>query len=496
MAEDTALPEPDQGQAQQEVGPAAPPLRRRWWSRSRVLWIAVAAVVVMAGTALVLVQPAGAVRADVTEHFDLATPEPAILPGEPQEFTVRARDDRLSEIRAVLATYQGTISCDLRATLRDGSQTVATGTVPCGGIPDNEPTTILAFDPIEDSAGQSYDLTLEVTPGSVVGPSVWESTRGTDSFMTYYDPGRRIGDRVALVLDRMGDYAAPWGAPGALALLCLVAVGALGLLVARPRWGLVALVVMVLVRGVVWAALIPPLQGMDEGAHFANVQYIAEEGRLPVWNTTEHRYGAYSESMGVATEAMHVSSHRPTDRPDYGEAAVDALLAADGAAGTDSDGTGPAASYPPTYYGPAAVFYLAAGDDTVSQVQAVRLWSALLGALAIAFAWLFAGELFPLQRWTRAGVVVAVALQPMLAHQFAIVNNDGWVITCGFAALWLGARLVRSARAPWVMLAAGAAVGLGALGKPFGAIALFPVAIGWVFGKVQHRVTDWRRLVG
>lgn len=495
MADNIALSEP----ARQASGPGddvtAPRRPTGWWRRARAAWVAVAVLVVAGGSWLGLSQPAGPVRADVTEHFDLATPGPPIAPGEPQELEVRAREDHLSEVRVVLATYMGTIDCDLRATLTDGPREIATGTVDCDDIPDNEPTTVLAFEPLEDSEGRSYDLTLEVVPGSVIGPSVWESTTGTQSVMTYYDPDHRVVDRAALVLDRLADYAPAWGSPAALALWLVLAVGAVALLVARPRWGLAAVVVVVVVRGVVWSALVPPLQGMDEGAHFANVQYIAEEGELPVWNSTDHRYGVYSESVQVASEAMHVQSHRPTDRPDFGDEAVEDLRSADAAVGTDSDGTGPASSYPPTYYGPAALFYLAAEDDTVSQVQAVRLWSALLGAVAIVFAWLFAGEVLPHGRWGRAGLTVAVALQPMLAHQYAIVNNDAWVIACGFAALWLAARLVRSAHAPWVMLAAGAVVGLGALGKPFGAIAVFPVAIGWLLGKVRHRVTGWRPLV-
>lgn len=474
------------------IDPRSRSRRRRVWAWASAL---LAVVVVLGGVVAGLAQPTGAVRADVTEHFDLAEPSAPVMPGEPQTFEIRAEADELSEVRAILATYMGTISCQLRATLDDGDGQVATSTIDCGAIPDNEPVTLLTFDPIADSAGKTYDLTLAVTPSSVSGPSVWESTHGVDSLMTYYDPDSRGVDRVGLVLDRLSDYAPAWGTPLGLAVLLVVGLGAIALLVVRPSWGLVALVVLVLLRGLFWSALVPPLQGMDEGAHFANVQFMAEEGRPTDPTPTEQEHGAYSESMEVASGAMHVSAHKPTDRPDYGDEAVDALESADAAVGTDSDGTSPAASYPPGYYGPATAFYLVAVDDTVAQIQSVRVWSALLGAGAIVFAWLFAGELLPGRRWARAGLVTAIALQPMLAHQFAIVNNDAWVIAAGFGALWLGARLVRSARAPWIMLAAGAVVGLGMLGKPFAAIAVFPVAIGWVLGKVQHRVSDWRVLV-
>ena len=145
---------------------------------------------------------------------------------------------------------------------------------------------------------------------------------------------------------------------------------------------------------------------VDEGADDAELTKASPMAKVYCTDT----------AMEVATEAMHVSSHRPTDRPDYGDDAVEDLREDDAAVGTDSDPTGPAASYPPTYYGPAALFYLAAPDDTVAQVHAVRLWSALLGALAIVFAWLFAGEVLPGRRWARAGLVTAIALQPINAQ--------------------------------------------------------------------------------
>jgi 4-amino-4-deoxy-L-arabinose transferase-like glycosyltransferase len=112
------------------------------------------------------------------------------------------------------------------------------------------------------------------------------------------------------------------------------------------------------------------------------------------------------------------------------------------------------------------------------------------------FAWLFAGEVLPGRRAARAGLVTAIALQPMLAHQFALVNNDGWVIAAGFAALWVAARLVRAERAPWLMLAAGAIAGLGALGKPFAGLMVIPIALGWLLGKIRYRVRDWKVLIG
>ncbi|MBO3086713.1 DUF2142 domain-containing protein [Cellulomonas dongxiuzhuiae] len=470
------------------TGETASGRRRRWPAALVAL-----AVVVLGAVGLAM--PTEPVRADVTEHFDLARPQEPVLPDEGRSYRVTAQDDGLSRIDLVLATYMGSIDCTLVATLSDGDDVLGSSQTPCDDIPDNEAVPVLVLDPLADSDGRTYRLDLSLAPGSVVGPSLWESQTGVDAIVTRYGEAEPGAARLALVVDRMADYAGPWGTPVGLVLLVLAAAGAVALLVLRPRWGLVAVVALVVVRGLLWATLVPPLQGMDEGAHFANAQFIAEEGRLPDWATEDHRYGAYSDSLEVASEGMHVSSHRPSDRPDFGPDAVEELRDTDTDAGVRSDGTGAAASYPPAYYGPAAAFYALAPDDTVSQVQAVRLWSVALGALAVVLAWAFAGEVFGGRRWPQAFLTGAVALQPMVAHQFAIVNNDAWVITAGFAALWLAARMVRSARAPWLMLAAGAAAGAGALGKPFAAIIVVPVAVGWLLGKVRYRVRDVRTLV-
>jgi hypothetical protein len=76
-------------------------------------------------------------------------------------------------------------------------------------------------------------------------------------------------------------------------------------------------------------------------------------------------------------------------------------------------------------------------------------------------------------------VALAFTLQPMVAHQSAIVNNDVWVIAAGSAALWLGMKMVRTERPVLTMAWAGVAVGLGLLGKPIAVVAIFPVLAGW-----------------
>ncbi len=466
--------------------------RRRWPSS---LPAVVAVIFILVACFAAVAQAHGSIRGATTEHFVLQNPGRGPAPEHPASFAVRATQNDLSEVEVVFATYFGTIRCTLDARLTHDGKLVASQTIPCANLKDNQPTRVLAFAPEQHSTGATYELDLSLAPGSVTGPAVWTGAGNQPAVITLYNPGDTGLQRIGTILDRVGTFAPAWGSPAGVVALVLLGAASLVLLIARPRWGLFAVIVFVLVRGLLWAVVLPPLQGMDEGAHFANVQYIAEQHAFPNWNAKPGPYGPYSKSLIVASDAMHVSDAAPTDRPDYGAGARAGLTTADAAAGTGSSGTGPAASYPPGYYAPAALFYLAAPNDTIDQVVAIRLWSVLLGAAAILLVWLFGGELFPGRRWARAGLTAAVALQPMAAQQFAIVNNDALVIVAGFATLWVGARLTRLERAPRLMFLAGTFAGIGMLGKPFAAIVVLPVVIGWLAGKLRYRVRDWRVLL-
>lgn len=462
--------------------------------RARTLWPAAVVLVALVGVVVGwLAQPSAPVTGDVQERLVLTAPGTNVAADGPVWIDVHATQDGLAEVQVVFATFLGTISCGLEATLYDGPTAVGSGVTPCADLRDNAPSTVVTFPPQQDSGGSDYRLRLELRDGSISGPTVWTTAEG-DAVVTRYDPAAHRWDRVGLVLDRVAVYAPAWGGPVGVLSLVVLGLAFLTLLVLRPRWALWAVLGLVLVKGLLWSLLVPPLQGMDEGAHFAYVQYVGEERRVPE-RELEKPYRPFSDSMILTTTRMGVSALVPTDRPDYTDEARQDLLEDDARLSADSDGATSASGYPPAYYGPAALFYLAADDDTVAQIHAVRLWSVLLGLAAIALAWLFAREAVVSPR-ARAAIVTAVALQPMLAHQFAIVNNDGLAIVSGFAALWLGARLTRAPRHAGLMALAGVVVGVGLLAKPYAIVGVLPLAVGWVLGVVRERARGWRVLVG
>ena len=457
-------------------------------------WVALLAVVALLGVSYSLATVAQPISADDTEHVMLDGTPIGLAPGGARTFTVDARQDGLSEIGVYFGTFKGTLSCTLDVAVSEGSQSLSDGTVPCASLGDNIVSIVARFPAVSDSADDAYQLRIAVTPDSLNGPVVWTSADGSPAIVTRYGSSVRVAAALSTVMERLDRYAPAWFGPGSgVALVVVIVVAAIACLVVRPRWALVALVVLALARGLLWSLLIPPLQGMDEPAHFASVQYIATQGQLP--NPAHQGDGTppYSPSLDVAAGAMGVSDQVPTDRPGYSAEAAADLEAADAAAGTAAGGWGPASGYPPGYYAPAALFYLAAPDDTVAQVHAVRLWSVLLGAAAAVFAWLFLGEAFR-DRRVQSALALAFVLQPMVSHQSAIVNNDVWVIAAGAAVLWLGLRMVRTERPVVTMLWAGVAVGAGLLGKPLAAAFVIPVAVGWLVRVIRRG--GWLRALG
>ncbi|MEZ0449567.1 DUF2142 domain-containing protein [Cellulomonas sp. ICMP 17802] len=458
-------------------------------------WPAVLVVVALVAVVLAwFAQPSGPITGAAQERLVIVAPGENVGPDSPVWVDVHATEDGLAAVQVVFATFVGTISCTLEGTLYDGSRELVTSVVPCADLRDNQPSTVVTLPPLQDSAGADYRLRMALQEGSTTGPTVWTATNGA-AVVTRYDPAPHRWDLVGTVLERVAVYAPWWGAPAGTTALVVLGIACLTLLVLRPRWALFAVLGLVLVKGLLWSLLIPPLQGMDEGAHFAYVQYVGEEHAIPDRGQADRTARPFSDSLVLTSARMGVSALAPTDRPDYTEEARRSLLEEDRRLSADSDGATTAAGYPPAYYGPAALFYLAADDDTVAQIHAVRLWSVLLGLAAIAMAWLFSREAVASPA-ARAAIVTSVALQPMLAHQFAIVNNDALALVSGFAALWLGARLTRSPRHAGLMALAGVAVGVGLLAKPYAIVGVLPVAVGWILGVVRERARGWRVLLG
>lgn len=495
---------------------APEPSRRR-----RLAAAAAVAVGFLAVVLGLLALPGGNVVGDTTTNVAMTTVTPELEKGSPIVQPFVASEDRLAAVYVTFGTFYGEAQCDLRVTLLerapggdvgDGSQ-VATHDWSCDEVADSGRFRVLQFDPLEESAGRTYDVVIErVDDGDGRGAVVWAGEPKGDALPVVidgevdpdlstmvrgeYDPQPHRWDHLDRTMDRLAAYGPSWGTPLVFGFLVL-ALGALlaaGPIAVRSTKAVLVLVgALALVRGLVWSAALPAFEAMDEPAHFAYVQFLAEEREFP-GHVDNHEI--FSERLHGAIDVLNVDSTTPGDRPDYTEGADERAAEEVAQLDPSGGGGGPGTMYAPFYYLGAVPLYLAGGDDIFTQLALARLWSVLLGVGAALLLVRLGRQLFPDSSGAQMAFVLAGVLQPMIAHQFAIVNNDAWVILAGFAALSVGLDLTRRGRAPGLALLAGAIIGAGLLGKPFGIAVAVPLAVGWLVGKVRARQRSWRVLLG
>lgn len=492
----------------------------RWRSAARPA-AAVGVLLLFLLTVLALVsRSGGTLVGDTTTNVRVTEVLPQMEAGDRVVQQLTTSNERFAAVQMTFGTFMGAADCDLRVALHedDGDPVTTTGALvaedelDCTAVADSTPMQVLEFAPRDDPAGTTFELVVErVDSASTPGVAIWAGEPDGDAYAAavneratevsadvrpLYDPQPRWWDHLDVVTERMAAYGPAWGgAPGfAVVLLSVGVLAACATLAGRrPTAFLVLVALLALARGLVWSAAVPTFGGMDEPAHFSNVQFMAEERSLPGQADNEN---IYSERLFTAQDAVNVSSSAPGDRPDYspeGEAeAIEDVAEATPLGG----GGGPAAAYPPPYYVIAAVLYPLGGDSLFDQVTAARMASVLLGVAGAVLLVLLARRLFPERPGAQVAFALAGALHPMAAHQFAIVNNDAWVIVCGVGSLVVALELARRSRAPWLALLAGVVVGCALLGKPFGASVAVPMAVGWVIGKVRARERGRRVLAG
>jgi 4-amino-4-deoxy-L-arabinose transferase-like glycosyltransferase len=216
---------------------------------------------------------------------------------------------------------------------------------------------------------------------------------------------------------------------------------------ARPAWPvLVPLLAGVLILGVAWAMLTPPLQAPDETTHFAYAQSLAERGAFPdspgrETFSTEQRL--LQDAAGTQRTALI-----PSGRPTWSAAAEARWRAAaaglPGAARSDGGGPNPASLNPPLYYAYGALPYWAgSGATIVDRLRLMRLASVLFALGTVVGTWLLAGEVFGRDRIRQLAAAGTVGLLPMVTFVSASFNPDALLWGASSLALWLAVRIVR-----------------------------------------------------
>jgi hypothetical protein len=320
-----------------------------------------------------------------------------------------------------------------------------------------------------------------------------------------------IFDRAALF--RPG-IVGPWTYPLLLFVL-LPLTWALGLLLlARSADGrrggarlrpAVAIALIAFVNAGAWALITPVFDAPDEPDHVAYAQYFAETGHQPQQGPGDKP--AFSNDLTYALEGLRtystvtIGDARPpwlkSDERDWERFRATHPHPSDNGGGVTTSG----APHNPPYYALAAAGYLVVKDQSpYSQVTAMRLVSALLGAIVALCAYLIVRELLPRQRVAAVAAGLLVAFHPMFTFIAGAVNSDNGVNAAAAVTLYLLVRALRRGPSWRVMLALGVALAITPLMKGTG-LAIYPAAAVGLIGILwrHHRRVDvpgWAAFAG
>jgi hypothetical protein len=214
-----------------------------------------------------------------------------------------------------------------------------------------------------------------------------------------------------------------------------------------------------------WALITPAFNSPDEPQHFAYAQYLATTGHAPPHSNNTRP--EYSTDETLALNALDIYSQvelaetRPPWLPSE-QRAWETLRARTPHPTDNGGGTTIAASpEPPGYYLLLAPAYEAvASHSPFSQLTAMRLVSALLGALVAFCAYGIVRELLPRHRVAAVAAGLLVAFQPMFGFISGAVNNDNGVNAAAALSIYLMIRALRRGLSWRLALALGAVVAI------------------------------------
>jgi 4-amino-4-deoxy-L-arabinose transferase-like glycosyltransferase len=242
-----------------------------------------------------------------------------------------------------------------------------------------------------------------------------------------------------------------------------------------------------------WALITPAFNAPDEPEHFAYAQYFAETGHAPA-RVPDSR-PPYSTDQTLALDAIDAYSqvNLPDARPPWlalEEAKWKRLRASTPHPADNGGGlTTSASTHQPAYYGLLAPAYQAVSSQSpFSQLTAMRLVSALLGAVVAMCTFGILSELLPRQPVAAIAAGLLVAFHPMFGFISGAINNDSGINAAAAASLYLLIRALRRGFSWRVGLALGAALAVAPLMKqtgweiyPAGVVGLLGIA--WRFRR-------------
>ena len=251
---------------------------------------------------------------------------------------------------------------------------------------------------------------------------------------------------------------------------------------------LAILLVLFVAKGVIITFVHAPYSGHDEVAHYAYLQIVAEEHRIPVlpelteWRAIHEAENVYSHDRMPAEFWKYCRRTTIDWSPGCGD--YDSAIYAMTLGGKYfPTGWIYTANHPPLYYlVMTPIFWLTEGQSIESQLYVLRLAAIPFGLLTVLFAYLTVRTLFPRDRFLAMMVPAFVAFQPQISYEAAMLNNDVLAITFTSAVILLLTRGLKTRFPIRTVVLIGFCYGLAVLSKntslTTGAIVGFAMILG------------------
>jgi Predicted membrane protein (DUF2142) len=257
-----------------------------------------------------------------------------------------------------------------------------------------------------------------------------------------------------------------------------------------------AILLVAFLNAASWALITPAFNAPDEPSHFSYAQYLAETGHAPSHEPNGKPEYSTDEVLGLNAVDIYSQVALPEGRPPW--LAVDQrawereLTVVPHPADNGGGATVAASPHQPAYYALLAPAYLAVSSrSTFSQLTAMRLVSALLGAIVALCAFGVVREVLPRHPAAAVAAGLLVAFQPMFGFISGAVNNDNGVNAFAAISLYLTIRALRRGLTWRTGLALGLALAATPLMKETGYEIYPAVAVG-LAGILwrRHRLAD------
>ena len=213
---------------------------------------------------------------------------------------------------------------------------------------------------------------------------------------------------------------------------------------------LALLLILFVAKGVAISFIHAPYTGHDEVAHYAYLQIVADEHRVPTlpglqeWRTVHAADNNFIHDRMPAEFWKYCRRTTIDWSPGCGEFS-NAIYAMTLGGLYFPTGWIYTANHPPLYYLVMTPLYWLTDDLSIEgQLYALRLAAIPFGVLTVLFAFLTVRTLFPRDRFLAVTVPALVAFQPQISYEAAMLNNDILAIAFTSAVIWLLARGLRS----------------------------------------------------